>query len=241
MRNHLHRPTGKLFIRLIILLSVLSMISLHLSCQPFIRVEEHEVLTKELVDKYKINNADLTQLQFFLSSRLVLEATDVERHKEVPEGQHYLNTYEYKTKNVLIFEKDLPGKCIELIPEHKINPKLPSIRYSFVQINWEPMRLHINFDYDYLNYLTFIADDKSGNFVLEYDKKKNSVIYGGKRYSCQDGCGDHMLLFDVEHIALSDSSNDVLPGNPFGPHESDCFLCWLLVIGLGLYFITTRQ
>jgi hypothetical protein len=246
MRYPFHRPTSKPFLRRKILFLSLSLVCFAIGClscgRPWSRKDEHQILTRAIMNRYRINNSDLTKLQFYLSDPLVLEASDTNYDKEIPENEHKLYTNEHTTKNVLTFNNDLPGKCIELIPEHKIYPFFPQIRYHSVNINWEPMRLHINFDYDYLNYLIFTADEESGNFVLEYDKKQNSIQYGGRRYICQDGCGERLLLFDEVHtIVPPDSIRYTLPGNKFLSPQPKQDWWWLILVGLGLLLIMKNQ
>ncbi|HNW60710.1 MAG TPA: hypothetical protein PKI62_13605 [bacterium] len=198
------------------------------------RYESLDVLTKTLVDRYRLKDADLTQLQFFISEDLTLQADYSEWSKKIYEGEHTLHTNETKYQEVLHIRKNLPGKCIEIIPEHKIYAILPKVQYRNLNLNWEPMRLHINFDNEYLNYLVFTPDPKSGKFVMEYNQKNNNLVYGGLTYQCQEGCGERLLLFDEIHDSTKAVNERTLPGNSF---EDNHFPWELIAAGLGLYLI----
>lgn len=169
------------------------------------------ILTQKMVERYKINYPDFTGLQFYISDPLVLEASDTRWSKDVDDG-HWLNTHELQTSNLLTIKENLPGKCVEFIPENNKPKILPKrIRDYF---NDNRMKLRVNFDNDYLNFLIF-SPDKDGNFALVFDKKDSTVQYGGIKYKCRDGCEDRMLLIDVSHDSTGIFNERALPGNEF--------------------------
>ncbi|GEM_PF-1334004 len=244
MRNLHFRPNGKpLHHPSFFLASFLLLLLVFCGpgCGPFLGNESHDVLTKTLVDRYRLKDADLTQLQFYLSEDLTLQAEYTEWDKEIREGEHTLRTYETNFQEVLHIRKNLPGKCIEIIPEHKIYALLPKFQSKKFNLNWEPIRLHISFDADYLNYLVFTPDPGSGKFVLEYDRKKNAVQYGGIGYKCLGGCGERMLLFDEIHEVTPVNQERTLSGNQFG--HGNRFPWELVAAALGLFLIVniTKQ
>jgi hypothetical protein len=223
------------------LFSALCLLSFNLDCyhSSSRKEEEYQIVTKELIYKYRINDPVLTHLLFYISEPLILEASNVEFSAEADPVQHKLLTQKKENTETITIEQYLPGRCIKLIPEHKTNPWLPSIRYGRLKINLEPMRMHVNFDKYYLDYLVFVADEKSGKFMLEFDEKSKTVEYAGRRYRCKDGCDERLLLFDVE--SKPDSINNYeypLPGSPFPLQNDSSVPPWVyLLAGLIVGFL----
>ncbi len=240
MRNLFLSPISKpLHQPLWFLLSLLFLLCLFCGpgCSPFLGNESHDVLTKTLVDRYRLKDADLTQLQFYISEDITLQADYTEWDKEIPDGEHTLHTYETNHQEVLHIKKNLPGKCIKIIPEHKIYALLPKFQKGKFSLNWVPMELHVSFDVEYLNYLIFTPDPATGQFVLKFDRKNNTVEYGGVGYKCPGGCGERQLLFDEIHQIIPVNNQRNLPGNPF--KDGSHFPWELIAAAMGLYLIVT--
>ncbi len=201
MRSPRRFTLFRLFILWMILIATLCTLSCSsgLSGSREVWVEEKAIVTKKIINQYRLNDEILSNLRFYISEPLTLEATDITNSVEVDPVRHRLNTKTTIDPGIISIEQYLEGRCIKLIPEHRPNPQWPSIRRGPFRVNWEPMRMHINFDQDLLHYLVFVADETSGKLTLEYDKKSNMIEYGGHRYVCKDGCGERLLLFDIEH------------------------------------------
>lgn len=234
--------------RLFFLWMILILALCALSCGPGlsgfreVRVEEKVVVTKKIINQYRLNDEILSNLRFYISEPLTLEATETINSAEADPVRHRLNAKTTIDPGIISIEQYLEGRCIKLIPEHKPNPRWPSIRRGPFKMNWEPMRMHINFDQDFLHYLVFVADETSGDFILEYDEKSNTVEYGGRRYKCRDGCGKHLLLFDIQHDEEElEPYVYQMPGSPFPEVPSDRrleYFLYGLVAGALIKFIS---
>jgi len=232
------------FILWIVLISALYALSCGsgTSGQHRVWVEEKAKVTKQIITQYRLNDEILSNLRFYISESLALEVSDKTNSAEADPVQHRLNTRTNIDPGVISIEQYLEGRCIKLIPEHRPNPRWPSIRRGPFKMNWEPMRMHINFDQDFLHYLVFVADETSGDFILEYDEKSNTVEYGGRRYKCRDGCGKHLLLFDIQHDEEElEPYVYQMPGSPFPEVPSDRrleYFLYGLVAGALIKFIS---
>ncbi len=185
-------------------------------------LEEKAIVTKKIINQYRLDDEILANLRFYISEPLALEATDITNSAEADPVRHRLNTKTTTDPGIISIEQYLEGRCIKLIPEHRPNPQWPSIRRGPFRLNWEPMRMHINFDQDVLHYLVFVADETSGKLTLDYDKKNNMIEYGGRRYKCKDGCGERLLLFDIEHDEEElEPYVYQMPGSPFPEEPTD--------------------
>lgn len=174
---------------------------------------ERVLLTKPMLEKYKVDYHDLTKLQLFLSNPLTLERFEA-RFDTEDLDDHILNKTERTRKDVLIFEDEVPGKMIVLLPERKKNPDLPMVKSRLVNLNWLPMEMHVNFDYVYLNYLTF-TPNAQGEFALVYNQERNTLDYGGWTYKIVAGAELCKLMVDVTNDSTGIEEEYILPGNEF--------------------------
>ncbi len=231
MHSHRRFALFRLFILWMILIFALCALSCGsgLSGSREVWVEEKAVVTKKIINQYRLNDEILSNLRFYISEPLTLEATETTNSAEADPVRHRLNAKTTIDPGIISIEQYLEGRCIKLIPEHRPNPQWPSIRRGPLRVNWEPMRMYINFDQDLLHYLVFVADETSGKLTLEYDKKSNMIKYGGHTYTCKDGCGERLLLFDIEH---DDEQLEPyvyqMPGSPFPEEPTDSRLEYFL-------------
>lgn len=186
---------------------------------------ERVMLTMPMIKKYQVTYQNLTKLQLYLSNPLTLErfaAHYDNKDREVTENSeddkyeddHILNKIERTRMERLIFDDDLPGKMIVLLPERKKNPDLPMVKSRLVNLNWLPAEMHVNFDNVYLNYLTFVLNDQ-GEFALAYNREKNTLDYGGSTFKIVAGAELCKLMVDVTNDSSGVEQEYILPGNEF--------------------------
>ncbi len=168
-------------------------------------------LTDNMIRQYRISHPDLTQLQLYLDRALVLEGSDSRNEYQINKT-HDMETRDTKTRETIILQENLPGKCVEYLPAHRPIAWLPSLRR--LGFNWEPARLRVNFDPEQLAFLVFTPNAK-GEFALEFEPGRSQVEYGGKTYTCQEGCGDRVLIIYIKKDVNEESIKNELPGNPF--------------------------
>jgi len=211
--EHFSRRSVTRAVRLNIGLCFCALGLLFLSCCSWLQPSGWEAvpLTDKMIRQYRISHPDLTRLQLYLQKTLVLEASD-SRHEFEITGSHNVETLDTQASETLTLRENLPGKCVEYLPEHRPIAWLPSLRR--LGFNWEPARLRVNFDPEQLAFLIFTPNAK-GEFALEFDPGKNHVPYGGRTYTCREGCADRVLLIYVKKGVNEESQDYELPGNVF--------------------------
>jgi len=151
---------------------------------------ERVVFTEKLANLYQSNDPELLELDFCLSEPLVL----IPRNRETANPDQSPQQRGSADEEELVFDTDLTGKCIQIMPAHKKYSLLPSVRS--MGLNWTPMKLRINFDEKDKRYLIFVANDQ-GDFILE-TISASQVQYGDQILQCAGGCSRRVLLLERE-------------------------------------------
>ncbi|MBD3377974.1 hypothetical protein GF406_23295 [candidate division KSB1 bacterium] len=151
--------------------------------QQYVRVP----LSKNLIKKYNLKEEDLTQFQYYLQDRIVLEGPTNSLTKRVTNSLQMQVVRESNMERV-IFEEGIPCIIVRAWREHY---------FKFFSIQKFPtdIKVRVAFD-DYTHlYLTFFPNDK-GIYTLDLDRH-GKTEFANKKYFPKNGSQNVSLLVEV--------------------------------------------
>jgi hypothetical protein len=149
------------------------------------------VITRHLVEKYKLTADDFAQLQLFVHGRILLRREAAGATREITE-KHTLKLETGHVYDEVLIENDTPGV---------------SISESELRVNFDPE--------DPENGFVF-KEDGQGKFRLELARKEggNGLVaeYAGERYDVVEGSSAHLEV-GAEMLREYVTNQRKLPGN----------------------------
>jgi hypothetical protein len=172
---------------------VLGMVFLLSSCGPTLRP-----FTEDLYEDYSWSDAELKQIQFYLSDDIILRREASGGSSEISEGE--IKIIEGRKLEQVVIKKGTPGVFL-------FSPKDERFAISFDASSDD-------------KYLMFGPSPKAGDrFVLmasEWKRQGGKVTYGGRKWKVNTSSAWATLMVDIKKINQSTVSRETAAGRKVG-------------------------
>ena len=162
------------------------------------------VISRQLMDKFRIQANELLQLQVFLNQELLIKRLRPETQATIPNKNNSLKLEENERYEFVTFPVRTKGQIVNV----------DTIRTGPLSPYFGPIELRVTVLFERTGAkLRFITTQSTG-FELETARKGNFVFFDDKRYQCVYGCGGNSLIVEANYFYKFYDIPSRVKGNP---------------------------